>query len=97
MAIDSGRQNLPLQWVLSPLHVALAWHRLMEEPSRIKPLSQANSTILGKTVREPCRLPFVGKGRVPQSTARFAKIIITKIIIVNAEFKLRLECFLQFL
>ena len=38
----------------------------------------------------------MGKGRVPQSTARFTKIIII-IIIINAEFKLRLKCFLQFL
>ena len=40
----------------------------------------------------------MGKGRVPQSTARFTKIIIIIIIIIiNAEFKLRLKCFLQFL
>ena len=60
---------LPLQMVLTPLHVPFAWQFRTREPLKINPLSQENRMLSGNTVRSPYDDPFKGTLRRPQSTA----------------------------
>lgn len=61
--------NLPSHTVKKPLHIPLAWHVLVEDPLRMNPGSQLNSTLLGNTVETPEEEPFVGTDKGPQSIA----------------------------
>ena len=62
--------NIPIHAVGKPLHVPLAWHFLVDDPCRINPGSQSNSTLLGNTVGSPEKEPFMGTEKGPQSTAK---------------------------
>ena len=71
--IAVGASNIPLHMVGKPLHVPSDWHLLMVDPLRTNPGLHLNSTVLGNTVESPEKEPFMGTGKVPQSTAKSKK------------------------
>ena len=62
-------EALPLHIASLPLQVVLAWHSRTDDPRRSNPLWHSNWTLLGNVVESPSMLPFIGTGRLPQSTA----------------------------